>query len=317
MPGDDANVAGLKVDPAQINSTQVDLARIDLSRVDPDCGRCPIDSETALYAVIGNPVGHSLSPLMHNAAFLKSRLNAIYVAFRVTDIHSAISGLRSLGFAGVSVTIPHKTAVLDLLDAVDPEAAAIGAVNTIVKRKRKLVGFNTDGAGAVRALSAKITLSEKRTVVIGAGGAARAIGYAVTAAGGCVTIVNRSQKNGEALAKDLGADFRFLSDFNGTSCDVLINTTPVGMLPRTDAIPVDEAFLHPDMVVMDIVYNPLETRLLRAAARIGCTTVSGLDMFVYQGAAQFELWTKIPAPVERMRSAVLKALSSINDTREG
>ncbi|MEA3231067.1 MAG: shikimate dehydrogenase [Thermodesulfobacteriota bacterium] len=267
-----------------------------------------IDSRTALYVVIGDPVAHSLSPVMHNAAFDLTGINAVYVALRVTDPAGAVAAIRTLSIAGVSVTIPHKTTVIDYLDQLDPVAETIGAVNTIVNQNGKLIGYNTDGLGAVRALAKKISIAHKRVTIIGAGGAARAIGYAVTEQGARVTIANRTVQRGEALAGDLRTDFLPLRDFTGNSCDVVINTSPVGMHPDTDATPIDDSILRSDMVVMDAVYNPLVTRLLRAAGRTGCITVSGADMFVYQGAAQFELWTGKPAPVDVMRIAVLSAL---------
>jgi len=267
-----------------------------------------IDSRTALYAVLGDPVAHSLSPLMHNAAFDLTGCNAVYVALCVTDPAGAVAAIRTLSIAGASVTIPHKTAMIGHLDQLDPAAKAIGAVNTIVNQNGKLIGYNTDGLGAVRALTEKTSLTHKRVTVVGAGGAARAIGYVVAEQGARVTIANRSTVCGQALAKDLQAGFLPLKEFTGDSCDVLINTTPVGMHPDTDVTPIDEAVLRSDMVVMDAVYNPLVTRLLRDAGRTGCITVSGADMFVYQGAAQFELWTGRPAPVEVMRMAVLAAL---------
>ncbi len=274
--------------------------RVKLSR--------PIDVKTALFAVIGDPVAHSLSPVMHNTSFAHSSYNGVYVALRVTDPAGAVAGIRALGLAGASVTIPHKNAVVDYLDRLDPAAEAIGAVNTIVNQDGILIGYNTDGSGAVRALTEKTSLKRKCVTVIGAGGAAHAIGYAVAEQGAQVTIANRSAVRGKSLAGDLGANFMLLKEFTGDSCDVLINTTPAGMYPDTDVTPIDEAVLRPDMVVMDAVYNPLVTRLLRAAGRTGCITVSGADMFVYQGAAQFELWTGRPAPVNVMRMAVLSAL---------
>ena len=267
-----------------------------------------IDSRTTLYAVLGDPVAHSLSPVMHNAAFDLTGCNAVYVALRVTDPAGAVAAIRTLSIAGVSVTIPHKTSVIDHLDQLDPAAKAIGAVNTIVNRNGKLIGYNTDGLGAVRALTEKTSLTHKRITVIGAGGAARAIGYAMAEQGARVTIANRSAARGQALARDLQVGFMLLKEFAGDSCDVLINTSPVGMHPDIDVTPIDDSVLRSDMVVMDAVYNPLVTRLLQAAGGTGCVTVSGADMFVYQGAAQFELWTGKPAPVDVMRSAVLSAL---------
>ena len=266
-----------------------------------------IDSRTALYVVLGDPVAHSLSPVMHNAAFDLTGCNAVYVALRVTDPAGAVAAIRTLSIAGASVTIPHKTTVIDYLDQLDPAAETIGAVNTIVNQDGILIGYNTDGSGAVRALTEKTSLKRKCVTVIGAGGAARAIGYAVAEQGARVTIANRSTMPGQALSRELQVGFIPLKEFTGDSCDVLINTTPVGMHPDIDDTPIDDSVLRSDMVVMDAVYNPLVTRLLQSAGRTGCVTVSGADMFVYQGAAQFELWTEKPAPVNVMRMAVLSA----------
>jgi len=273
-----------------------------------------IDTDTSLFAVIGHPVAHSMSPVMHNAAFAHMGYNGVYVAMDVTDIRNAVAGLRALGIRGASITIPHKVDVMDCLDAVDGLAEKIGAVNTIVSREGILTGYNTDGAGAVKALSAQIDLAGKAVTIIGAGGAARAVGFAVSAEGGNVAILNRSTARGEALARELGAGFMPLQDVKGLTCDIVVNTTSVGMSPAVDSIPIDDAYLEREMVVMDIVYNPLKTRLLQSAMDMGCNTVDGVAMFVHQGAMQFELWTGLPAPVNVMRDRVIRALEKTLDT---
>ncbi len=270
-------------------------------RREPDAGSC-------LYAVLGNPVRHSLSPQMHNRAFAHCGINAVYMAFCVTRIDKALDAARSLGIKGLSVTLPHKTAALSCMDRIDESAARVGALNTVVLRAGQLVGYNTDGTGAMRALQAAVAVEGRRAALIGAGGAARAIGYALTDAGAAVTIVNRSVSRGRGLARELGAQFCPRERFDGSGCQILINTTPVGMHPHEDAMPVDIRQLAPETVVMDIIYNPLKTALIRAAESRGCRTVSGLEMFVAQGAAQFELWTRQPAPEEIMRQAVVEAL---------
>ena len=269
-----------------------------------------IDAATLLYCVLGDPVAHSLSPAMHNAAFAAAGYNAAYLAFKVKDVKGAVKGIRNLGIRGASVTIPHKLAVMDHLDACEETAARIGAVNTIVNRDGRLTGYNTDCRGAIRALTEKMVLRQKTALIIGAGGAARAIGFGLADSGAKVTIANRSAARGERLADDLGAEFVPLSDLKDSRCDVLINTTPLGMRPHTGDIPVPAAFLRPGMVVMDAVYNPVDTRLMRTAGKIGCTTVDGVAMFVYQGALQFEMWTGTKAPLEPMRQAVLAALAA-------
>lgn len=267
-----------------------------------------VDADTALYAVFGNPVGHSLSPVMHNRAFAHLGCNAVYLAFRVTDIAGAVTGVRALNICGASITIPHKVDVMAYLDEIDPAAEAIGAVNTLVYRGQCLQGFNTDWQGAVTALSRATVIAGKRVAVLGAGGAARAAAYGTALSGGSVLIISRNAASGERLAEDLNADFLPLSEFSSASCEILINTTPVGMAPQIDAMPVPAAVLNPEMTVMDIVYHPLQTRLLQTAAALGCKTVSGVEMFVLQGAAQFKLWTGGEAPVAAMREAVLAAL---------
>ena len=266
------------------------------------------DTRTALYCVLGKPIGHSLSPAMHNRAFANRNLNAVYLAFQVTDLEAAVDGIRALGIKGASITLPHKTAVIPLLDKVDPAAAAIGAVNTIVNHDGTLVGKNSDSSGAIDALRKQTSIKGKSVLIIGAGGAARAIGFGIHNQGGRITVTNRSTQAGESLAGDLGGSFVPAGELAADGFDILINTTPAGMHPQTDASPIPLGILRSELTVMDIVYNPLKTRLLEAAARKGCKTVDGLAMFVNQGARQFEWWTGESAPVEIMRQAVLESL---------
>ncbi len=267
-----------------------------------------IDADTSLFGLIGNPVAHSLSPVMHNQAFAATGTNGVYLAFPVTDPAAAVKGIRALNFKGVSVTLPHKVAVIEHLDEIDAMAERIGAVNTIVNNSGKLSGYNTDCQGAIDALLTRTTIEGKSVAVIGAGGAARAVGFGLAAAGGRVTILNRTRTTGEHLAADLQADFLPLTECQTGHYEILINTTPLGMHPDIDATPIAEKVLGKEMVVMDIVYNPLMTRFLKEAAARGCVAINGVDMFVFQGAHQFELWTGQTAPVDVMRQAVLKAL---------
>jgi shikimate dehydrogenase len=269
-----------------------------------------IDANTSLFGLIGNPVEHSLSPLMHNRAFAAIGSNAVYLAFRVIDLDSAIRGIKALNFKGVSVTLPHKVAVMDYLDEVDETAARIGAVNTVVNKQGRLIGYNTDCPGALEALRTQTTIEGKSVALIGAGGAARAIGFGLVAAAGRVTVLNRSRTNGERLARDLQAEFSPLNDWQPSRYEILINTTPVGMHPDIDASPIPKNNLPEDLVVMDIVYNPIKTRLLEAAEAKQCRTINGVAMFVFQGAQQFELWTGQKAPVEVMHNSVLEALGA-------
>ena len=267
-----------------------------------------IDAKTSIFGLIGNPVAHSLSPAMHNRAFTATGYNGVYLAFRVTDPAAAIKGVRALNFKGVSVTLPHKSAVMEYLDEIDETAERIGAVNTIVNNRGRLIGYNTDCAGALKALKTRTSIQDKSVALIGAGGAARAIGFGLVNAGGRVTIFNRSRAPGERLAQDLQAEFLPLYAWQPGRHEILINTTPVGMHPETDATPIPKEDLSEEMVVMDIVYNPVKTRLLEEAEHKACQTINGVDMFVFQGAHQFELWTGQKAPVEVMRAAVVEAL---------
>jgi len=258
----------------------------------------------ALFAVFGNPVVHSLSPVMHNAAFAATGFNGVYAAIRVKDIRLAVAGARSLGLRGISVTLPHKESVMACLDYIDPAARRIRAVNTVVNDDGSLKGFNSDWSGALQALEEKIPIAGRQVAVIGAGGAARAVAFGVLSAGGRVTLFNRSKEKGELLAAELGTEFRPLTEFAAERIEVMVNTTPLGMTPQAEESPVTREKLRPGLVVMDIVYNPLKTRLLQEAEAAGCVTIDGLSMFVYQGARQFELWTGISAPMDIMRMAV-------------
>jgi len=269
----------------------------------------PLGKEVpCVYVVMGSPIAHSLSPIMHNMAFRATQFNGVYIALEVKDISSAMTGLRNLHFKGASITIPHKVSVVEYLDDIDSTALNIKAVNTIIENNGRLVGFNTDCDGAVRALSEKTSISGKKIAIIGAGGAARAIAYGIKSEKGSVTILNRSRDKGEQLARDLELNFRPLSECRHVKCEVVINATPVGMTPYVDDMPVPGDFLKKDMVVMDAVYSPLKTRLLKTAENIGCVTVDGISMFVFQGAKQFELWTGLDAPLEIMKMAVITAI---------
>lgn len=270
-----------------------------------------INGNTSVYGIIGNPVSHSLSPVMHNRAFAAVEENGVYVPFPVEDVEAAIAGLRGLGVQGASVTIPHKVSVIRLLDLVDPVARQIGAVNTIhcvqTEAGVELHGSNTDWVGANRALEDHITLAGKSVVLLGAGGAARAIGFGLKQAGASVLVCSRTEQSGRALADDLGCHWTPIDRVDGLAADILVNATSVGMKPDIDTTLVSEKQLGTYQVVMDIVYAPLQTRLLREAENQGCVTVNGLEMLLYQGVAQFELWTGRDAPVEVMRRALLKA----------
>ncbi len=273
-----------------------------------------IDSCTKVVGVIGKPIGHSMSPAMHNAAFSKLGLNYVYLAFEVSDLRGAIDGMRALGVRGFNVTIPYKVDVLRYLDGVDGLAKMIGAVNTVVNDDGVLGGYNTDCSGAVDALVSKVKLKGRTVAVIGAGGAGRAVAFGVADAGAHVLVVNRTLSKGEELVSSVNGFFGGSAEC-GTmeelkDVDVVVNTTPVGMVPDVGKSPVLRKFLRKSHVVMDIVYNPVETRFLRDAKSLGCVTIPGVEMFVGQGAKSFELFCGKKAPKGVMRDAVLKLLVS-------
>jgi shikimate dehydrogenase len=250
-----------------------------------------IDARTQVYAIIGSPVEHSLSPAMHNAGFAAEGLGALYVAFRVDDLPSAMAGVRALGLAGLSVTVPHKVAIMAHLDRLDETAGQVGAVNTVVAQGGELIGYNTDVTGAVRALEPHTAFSGRHFLVVGAGGAARAIGFGLWQRGARLTIANRSEERGRRLADDLACGFVPLSKVESLSPDCVIQATSVGMAPGPDRSPVPPQLFRPGMVAMDIVYKPLRTRFLRDAADRGCKCIGGLDMLLEQAVEQFRLWT--------------------------
>ena len=277
-----------------------------------------INAHTKLCGVIGNPVEHSLSPAIHNAAFRKLGLNYLYVAFPVTDVEGAMRGIRALGnLCGVSVTIPHKVAVIPYLDEIEPTAKHIGSVNTIVVENGKLTGYNTDASGALRAMQdAEVELKGQRVLMLGSGGAARAIAFALGADAGiaALTILGVDEKERQGLVRDLKTKTA-LSVNDGLiapqplrealrEAGVVLHCTPVGMSPKVDETVVPKELFAPHLTVMDIVYNPLETRLLREAKHVGCKTIRGLEMFLNQAAGQFELWTGQPAPTDVMRTVL-------------
>jgi shikimate dehydrogenase len=277
-----------------------------------------INAQTKLCGVIGNPVEHSLSPAIHNAAFQKLGLNFVYLAFKVEDVEGAVRGIRALGnLRGFSVTIPHKVAVLPYLDEVETTARHIGSLNTIVVERGKLIGYNTDASGALHALQAAgVTLQGRRVLMLGSGGAARAIAFALGAGTGLasLTVLGVDDKERRGLVADLKTRTPLHVE-DGPITDetlrlgikdssILLHCTPLGMHPKIEETCVPAALLSPHLTVMDIVYNPLETRLLREAKATGCKTIRGLEMFLNQAVAQFELWTGQTAPADVMRAVL-------------
>lgn len=257
-----------------------------------------------VFGLLGNPVAHSLSPVMHRAAFRAMGIRADYVAFQVVDLPSAIVGLRGLNIRGASVTIPFKEKVMDLLDEVEDVARKIGAVNTILNRDGRLIGQNTDWLGFLKAICAHAQVCGEVFLILGAGGAARAAAYGVLSAGGIPVILNRDLKRARNLAQELGCSYKPMEGLGEIEALGLINTTPVGMAPQVDESPVPRRFLGRFEVVMDVVYNPLGTRLLREAQEEGALAISGMEMFVHQGAEQIRAWTGMEPPLEVMRDVV-------------
>ena len=259
---------------------------------------------TEVCGIILHPAGHTRSPAMHRAAYAALGLDATYQAFDVPpdDLETAIAGVRALGLRQVAVSIPHKEAVLEHVDVVDETAQAIGAVNTVTRVGTELVGTNTDYSGALRALRRLVEPSGAQAVVLGAGGAARAVVWGLLQSGAQVAILNRTESKAEALASALGAhDTGSLEALEGRPYDILVNTTSVGL--NEDASPVAPGDLRSGAVVMDAVYQPETTRLLTDAAKAGARPLGGKWMLVYQAAAQLELWSGQTAPVEVMAEA--------------
>jgi len=267
-----------------------------------------IDRKTQIYGVIGYPLGHTLSPVMHNAAFRANGLNAVYLSFETRDLPGTLAGMRALGIRGMSVTLPHKTAVIPLLDGVDDLARKIGAVNTIINQGGRLIGTNTDALGALRALKEKTKLAGKTGLIVGAGGAARAIGYQLKEQGVRLTLTNRSRERGEALADFLNCPFLPLEELSRVEPDLLVQTTSVGMVPHKDQCLLQPENLKKGMIVMDVVYNTPQTRLIQMARDQGCIPISGLTMFIHQGAEQFRQWTGLHPPLSEMTEAVKTGL---------
>jgi shikimate dehydrogenase len=275
-----------------------------------------IDAKTRMAGIIGWPVGHSLSPVMHNAVYDALGMNWRYVAFPVRPEHiaEAVAGIRALNLAGVNVTIPHKETVMPHLDELTPAARAIGAVNTIIVEDDTLIGDNTDVSGFLEALDqAGVPLAGRHALILGAGGAARAAAWGLLTRQMRVSLLARTAGRGERLAEDMrcavpGADIVVVAH-SPRSVDLLVNCTPVGMIPEPDRSPLPGGLtIDAHMAVMDMIYRPLETTLLRQARQAGARVVSGLDMLVYQGIVAFERWTGQLPPADLMRAACLGAL---------
>ena len=260
------------------------------------------------YVLIGNPVEQSLSPLMHDAALRQLGVPGKYVAFCVQNIGGAMEGLRAMNIRGASVTIPFKVAVMEHLDDLSEDALEIGAVNTIVNHKGRLCGYNTDWLGLILTLKKAMTVKDKTFVIVGAGGTARAAAYGILKEGGFPVIVNRTEKKAELLSEKMQCPYYPLSEIGRIKADGLINTTPVGMYPQRGKTPVAASVLRNYKYVMDVIYNPLQTRLLADAERQGCRIFTGVDMFVNQGAEQLKLWTGKEPPRTLMKKVIMEQL---------
>jgi shikimate dehydrogenase len=289
-----------------------------------------ISGKTTVYGVIGDPVDHSLSPAMQNAAFEALGLDCVYLAFHVlpSRVEDALRGMYSFGINGLNVTMPHKNVVIPFLDEVDDTARFLGSVNTILNSSGKLRGFSTDGTGASRALEKNGTdVVGAKLVVLGGGGAAKAIAYTLACEVAELTLLNRTPEKLVDLAEAIHRKFHKKITIGSTSssevqrslqkADILVNATSLGMHPHEAQSLVKPEWLKSRLTVMDIVYSPLKTKLAQDAQASGARVVSGVEMLVYQGAASFEIWTGKPAPIEVMRNAALSQLEHSKGEGDG
>jgi len=277
-----------------------------------------ISGSTEVCAVIGDPIAHSLSPAIQNTAFRLLKMNVVYVAFRVhkSELRAAINGLRSLRVLGINITMPHKSRVLRYLDVIDSTAQEIGAVNTVVRRDSRLYGYNTDGQAAVKALSQLDSLSGRRTVILGAGGAARAIAYELSKMVETIVILNRTRSKGARLASKItnwgeASSHSYALDKTNlrreiAQANLLINTLPVEVFPRFGKILIREKLAGRGMLLMDANYKP-KTDFLAKASHAGAKAIDGLEMLIEQAALSFKLWTGVNAPIAVMRKAAVEA----------
>lgn len=284
-----------------------------------------IKGSTKVYGILGWPVEHSFSPVLHNSAFQQTGLDCVYVPFPVkpADLARTMDGIRSMGISGVSVTIPHKSKVIDYLDEITPEAKLIGAVNTIVSKDGRLKGYNTDAPGFLSSLESEAAVSpaDKKVLILGAGGAARAVAVQMALAGASeILITSKTFEKVESIVNLINHSVRqcarsFIwseTEFRKIlpETDILINTTPVGMHPRVDEMPkFPLRYLPASALVCDLIYNPRETLLLKKSREQGCAAMNGMGMLLYQGAIAFELWTGVKPPIEVMKTALETVLT--------
>lgn len=274
-----------------------------------------LDRQTRVYGVVGDPIEHSLSPVLHNTGFAARRVNAVYLPFLVRDLDDFVAAIEPLGLRGFSITLPHKQHILRHLDDCDALAAQIGAVNTVVVRGRaKLFGYNTDYVGVPRALERRIPIAGSRVLIVGAGGVARAVAFALARGGAVVAICARRMERAQKLARAIRGEAIPRRALRHEFFDAIVNATPMGMHPRVSDSPLEARELN-CRLVFDTIYRPRETKLLRLAARRGIETVSGLEMFLAQGIAQWEIWMGERAPEAAMRRAVVAALRREEERR--
>ena len=273
-----------------------------------------VSAATRIAGVIGDPVRHSLSPAIHNAAFAEAELDWVFLAFEVADGEAAIAvaGARALGVDGLSVTMPHKATVIEALDRLTPTAERLGAVNAIVREGTRFVGHSTDGAGLVDSLAFDegFAVEGTRAVVVGAGGAARAVVLALADAGASeIVIVNRTAANAERAAALAGTAGRVGTEDDVRTADLVVNATPLGMIGNVDQAAIDPSLFHTNQLVVDLVYSPPITPTIRAARAAGAHAIGGLGMLVHQAALAFTLWTGQDAPLPAMSAAAISALA--------
>ncbi len=291
-----------------------------------------INGETKIVGILGWPVGHTLSPIMQNAAFSAANLNWVYIPLPVepVQIKDAVLSLRTLNFVGANVTVPHKQAIMRYLDEIDPSAREIGAVNTIAIKNNKIYGYNTDGDGFLRSvLEGGFEPAGSRCLILGAGGAARAVVFSLANAGArTIVVYNRTVERAAFLVDDLSAAFSSVQfscesltpetlQAANHSFDLVVNTTSLGMSPHADTTPWFPDIPLPNAVICDLVYTPLKTQFLRQAEAAGLPTIDGTGMLIHQGAKAFKIWTGEPAPVNVMRQALLAKLNAEKPVIEG
>ncbi len=284
-----------------------------------------ITSKTKILCIIGNPIEHSMSVTMHNAAIQKLGLNYVYVAFKVfqNDLSSAINGLRAFNIKGSSITIPHKITAMKYLDKIEPMAKNIGAINTIKNENGILIGRNTDGEGFLKSIREHdYDLKDKKIILFGAGGAARACAFYLAKEVAGITIINRTNDRMNDLILKLQSKYEIpIKGINISksedikkeieNSDMLVNTTPVGMYPDGNESLVKQSWLHPELFVVDVIYSPIQTKLLQKASSIGCNVLPGVDMLVNQGIIAFKWWTGVSPDKKLMKQVVLNELDEL------